>query len=105
VGALARWPVEVSAMPRYYFHFSDGFFVADNKGAVFPTREEASLHASHIAAEYGRNRENVDANLCVCVTDQSGEEVFRTPVIDHSYKMKAKRTVKAVGSQGARKEK
>lgn len=92
-------------MPRYYFHFSDGLFVADNKGAVFPTRKEASLHAAHIAAEYGRNRKHVDENLCVCVTDQSGNEVFRTPVIDHSYRVKAKMTVRTGDSRGARKEK
>jgi hypothetical protein len=76
-------------MPRYYFNLSDGHFIPDNEGAPCLTQKDARAYAKRIAAEYGRNRDYIPDNMCVCVTDEMGTEVFRTPVVDHSVKFTA----------------
>jgi hypothetical protein len=76
-------------MPRYYFNLSNGDFVPDNSGTPCTTRKDAETYATSIAAEYGRNRDHIPDNLSVCVTDETGREVFRTPVVNHSTKTTA----------------
>ena len=76
-------------MPRYYFHQSDGGFVSDNRGKVWPTRKDAEEYAVSIAGELGRNRDNIPDGLSVLVTDEMGREVFRTPVVNHARKVTA----------------
>jgi hypothetical protein len=75
---------------RYFFHLSDGTFIEDDAGEVCSTVEEAKRFAMSVAAELGQNRDAKDfEGGYVCVTDEGGTEVFRTPLVN------LKRTVKA----------
>jgi len=67
-------------MPRFYFHLADGTFNADNKGKEFATRVAARAFAIQLAADYERNHAPVPEGLEVCVTDESGKEVFRVSI-------------------------
>jgi hypothetical protein len=75
---------------RYFFHLANGTFVPDQEGEDCSTLERAKEFALKVAAELGRNRnrEEIDGEH-VCVTDENGKEVFRTPLVN------LRRTVKA----------
>jgi hypothetical protein len=70
-------------MPRFYFNFLDGKPVRDREGLECRTLEDARRHAMAIAAELGRNRPSNDLeDQCICVTEESGQEVLKFPVVN-----------------------
>jgi hypothetical protein len=86
-------------MPRFFFHLSDGVLIEDNHGSLCNTRDDAKLFAQNLAAEYGRNRKlkNIE-DLCIRVTDETGTEVYRTPVVDRAAKVTAHTIVETLRS-------
>ena len=90
-------------MPHFYFHLLDGVFISDNKGTACETRKDAQAFAANVAAEYGRNRDRIDDDLCVSVTDEMGKEVFRTPVANHASKVAADTMVATLRSERRQK--
>ena len=74
-------------MARYFFNLSDKVF--DTEGHEFPTLEAAKDCAIQTAYEVARNRPQREVkHLSVCVTDESGREVFRTPLVADSLPLK-----------------
>jgi hypothetical protein len=67
-------------MPRYYFHVTNGETTRDQDGDLFESVEEAKRHAVTIARELGHASSAAGARRHVCVTDEEGKEVFRTPI-------------------------
>jgi Domain of unknown function (DUF6894) len=66
-------------MPSFFFHLTNGDRFPDDRATPCRTLEEAKTFALGVAAELGRNRpSNEIEHLVVCVTDESGNEVFRT---------------------------
>jgi hemerythrin superfamily protein len=75
---------------RYFFHLSDGNLIQDDAGEVCKTLEEAKQFAINVAAELGQNRDAKDIQgEYVCVTDEDGTEVFRTPLVNLKRMVKA----------------
>jgi hypothetical protein len=69
-------------MPRFYFHLAG--LIEDNRGVRCPTRVDAREIAESLAADYGASRRAGDARCqYICVNDEMGTEVFRTPVLPH----------------------
>lgn len=89
-------------MPRFYFHLSYRVFIPDNKGAVYTTRKDAEAYANHVAAEYGRNRKYISDDLCVCVVDEMGVTVFRSPVVNHARKVTADKIEETLRSEDSK---
>jgi hypothetical protein len=80
-------------MPRFFFHLTNGRTIPDDK-ATPCTLDEAKMIALAIAAELGRNKPpNEIKNLAICVTDESGKEVFRTDVVNLQQAAKANEIV------------
>ena len=70
-------------MPSFVFHLTNGDTFPDDRATPCTTPEEAKTFALGVAAELGRNRpSNEIDHLVVCVTDESGNEVFRTKVVN-----------------------
>ena len=86
-------------MPRFFFHLADGVLIEDNHGSRCNTREDARVFAQSLAAEYGRNRkfEKIE-DLSVRVTDETGTEVYRTPVVNLAAKVTADTIVETLRS-------
>lgn len=70
-------------MARFFFHLTDGTKVCDPDGEECSSLERARDHAIRTAHELARNkRPSLLSGLCVCVTDESGSEVFRVPLAE-----------------------
>jgi hypothetical protein len=69
-------------MPRFFFNLADGVLIEDNRGSRCNTRADARAFAINLAAEYGRNPKFAKVtDLSILVTDETGVEVYRTPVV------------------------
>ena len=67
-------------MARYFFNLSNN--VCDTEGHEFPTLGAAKECAIQTAYELARNRAQRELkHLSVCVTDESGREVFTKPLV------------------------
>ena len=70
-------------MPQYFFNLTNGETVRDEQGTRCDTVEDVKTYALAVAAELGRNRSPEQLNtLALCVTDETGREVFRTKVVN-----------------------
>jgi hypothetical protein len=70
-------------MPQYFFNLTNGETVRDEQGTRCDTVEDAKAYALAVAAELGRNRSREQLNaLALCVTDETGQEVFRTKLVN-----------------------
>lgn len=70
-------------MPRYFFNLSNHNKFWDPRGAGCSTLEEAKAFAEIVAAEYGRNQPaNALQGKFICITDEEGREVSRTPLVN-----------------------
>jgi hypothetical protein len=70
-------------MPQFLFHLTNGETIPDDEATHCKTVDEAKVLALAIAAELGRNKPpNEIKDLAICVTDQTGKEVFRTKVVN-----------------------
>ena len=73
----------VTAMPQYFFNLTNGETVRDEQGTRCDTVEDVKTYALAVAAELGRNRSPEELNtLALCVIDETGQEVFRTKVVN-----------------------
>jgi hypothetical protein len=63
-------------MPQYFFNLTNGETVRDEQGTRCDTVEDVKTYALAVAAELGRN------TLALCVIDETGQEVFRTKVVN-----------------------
>jgi hypothetical protein len=80
-------------MPRFFFHLTNGRTISDDE-ATACTLDEAKMIALAMPAELGRNKPpNEIKNLAICVTDESGKEVFRTDVVNLQQSAKANEIV------------
>ena len=69
-------------MPQYFFNLTNGETVRDEQGTRCDTVEDVKTYALAVAAELGRNRSPEELNtLALCVIE-SGQEVFRTKVVN-----------------------
>jgi len=69
-------------MQRYFFHLTDNTTIRDPDGETCPTVEHAKEIAAQTARDLARNKEPSELDdLAICVTDESGREVFRVPLI------------------------
>lgn len=83
-------------MPSFSFQLSNGDTFPDEGATAFSTLEEAKEFARSVAAELGRNRSPEDIeHLTICVTDETGREVFRTKVVNLQHRTTADDIVKA----------
>jgi hypothetical protein len=70
-------------MPQYFFNLTNGETVRDEQGTRCDTVDDAKSYALAVAAELGRNRSREELNaLALCVTDETGQEVFRTKLVN-----------------------
>src|SRR3954454_18436325 len=70
-------------MPQYFFNLTNGETVRDDQGTRCDTVEDVKTYALAVAAELGRNRSPEELNtLALCVIDETGQEVFRTKVVN-----------------------
>jgi hypothetical protein len=68
-------------MPRYFFNLTDGSTIRDPDGEDLADVEAAKATATQVARDVGRNKERTQiAGLHVTVTNEQGEEIFRTPL-------------------------
>jgi hypothetical protein len=68
-------------MPRFYFHLTDGKTVRDDEGEKCNSIEAARNYAVRVAKELGQGQSSEYVREhCICVTDETGKEVFRTPL-------------------------
>ena len=87
-------------MPSFFFHLTNGDTFPDDRATPCRTLEEAKTFALGIAAELGRNRpSNEIEHLVVCVTDESGNEVFRTKVVNLQHPTTADEMLSAARSR------
>jgi hypothetical protein len=83
-------------MPNFFFHLTDGDTFRDDHGTPCRSIDEARVFALGVAAELGRNKPpNEIEDLMVCVTDESGKEIFRTQVVNLQSPTKADDIVRA----------
>jgi hypothetical protein len=69
-------------MPRFYFNLQSERAVLDKEGEYLPSLVDAMQEAVTVAKELARNKEQDEvAGNEVVVTDPTGEEVFRMPLI------------------------
>jgi len=70
-------------MPQFFFHLTNGETIRDEQGTVCATLEDAKAYALAVAAELGRNRSPEDIGaLALCVTDETGGELFTTKLVN-----------------------
>ena len=70
-------------MPQFFFNLTNGETVRDERGTACDTLEDAKTYALAVAAELGRNRSPAELDtLALCVTDETGREVFRTKLVN-----------------------
>ena len=70
-------------MPQYFFNLTNGETVRDDQGTRCDTMDDVKTYALAVAAELGRNRSPEDlSTLALCVIDETGQEVFRTKVVN-----------------------
>ena len=70
-------------MPQYFFNLTNGETVRDDQGTRCDTMDDVKTYALAVAAELGRNRSPEELNtLALCVIDETGQEVFRTKVVN-----------------------
>jgi hypothetical protein len=82
-------------MPKFFFHLTNGETVRDDRGINRTTVEDAKAFAVAVAAELGRNRTLEDIqHLAVCVTDETGREIFRTKVVNLQHRTSADEIVR-----------
>ena len=68
-------------MPRYFFNLTDGSTIRDPNGEELADIGSAKATAARVARDVGRNKERtLIAGLHITVTNEQGEEVFRTPL-------------------------
>jgi hypothetical protein len=69
-------------LPRYFFNLTDGSTIRDpDDGEELVGPEEAQATAMLIASDVARNKLRPQtAGVYVCITDEHGKELFRTPL-------------------------
>jgi uncharacterized protein DUF6894 len=71
----------IVVMPRYFFNLNDGSAIRDPDGVDLAGPEEANATAAVAAQDLARNKLRPQtAGVYICVTDENGKEVFRTPL-------------------------
>jgi Domain of unknown function (DUF6894) len=65
-----------SRMPRYFFHLTNGDYIADEEGEEFDLVEAARGHATAVAQELSRNRPRALVGYYISVVDERGVVVF-----------------------------
>ena len=87
-------------MPQYFFNLTNGETVRDDQGTRCDTLEDVKTYALAVAAELGRNRSPEELNtLSLCVTDETGQEVFRTKVVNMQTAPKAEAITRAARNE------
>ena len=72
---------------RYYFDFEDHYRVTDKRGERCQTLDDAKEFARQFAGELAESRQAKGmAAEFVVVVDESGQEVFRTPLANGNHK-------------------
>jgi ABC-type iron transport system FetAB ATPase subunit len=67
-------------MQRYFFRLSDS--IQDDVGVPYRTLNDAKKHAQGMARALARNAlPGQISGKSICVTDESGKEVFRTALM------------------------
>jgi hypothetical protein len=70
-------------MSHFYFSLLPGKMIEDPEGEDFSTIDDAKRHADRTARELGRNRRASEiAGLRICVTNESGQEVYSAPLVN-----------------------
>jgi hypothetical protein len=70
-------------MASFFLHLTNGDRIPDDQETRCSSVEEAKAFALSVAAELGRNRPADEIeHLAVCVTDDAGNEVFRTKLVN-----------------------
>lgn len=87
-------------MPQFFFNLTNGETVRDDRGTRCDTVEDAKKFALAVAAELGRNKslEELEA-LALCVTDETGREVFRTKLVNMQYSSNADAMIRAARNE------
>jgi hypothetical protein len=68
-------------MPRYFFNLTNGTTIRDTEGEQCADLDAAKTLARRSARDLARNKRRTEINsFYVCVTDEHGNEVFRTPL-------------------------
>ena len=68
-------------MARYFFNLTNGSTIGDPDGEELAGPDEAKATAALTAQDLARNKRTAElAGVCVCVTDENGKELFRTPL-------------------------
>jgi uncharacterized protein DUF6894 len=87
-------------MPQYFFNLTNGETVRDDQGTRCDTLEDVKTYALAVAAELGRNRSPEELNtLSLCVIDETGQEVFRTKVVNMQTAPNAEAITRAVRNE------
>lgn len=67
-------------MAVYFYHLVGGTTIRDHDGEECDSLDAAKKTAKLIAHDIARNKQKPEIGQSVCVTDDSGNEVFRTPL-------------------------
>ena len=68
-------------MPRYFFNLTDGSAIRDPDGVELPGLQSARATAVQMASDVARHKQRPQtAGVSICVTDEHGAEIFRTPL-------------------------
>ena len=87
-------------MPQFFFNLTNGETVRDERGTACDTVENAKAYALAVAAELGRNRSPEELHtLAVCVTDETGQEVFKTRLVNMQHPGNADAITRAARNQ------
>ena len=87
-------------MPQYFFNLTNGETVRDDQGTRCDTLEDVRTYALAVAAELGRNRSPEElSTLSLCVIDETGQEVFRTKVVNMQTAPNAEAITRAVRNE------
>ena len=77
-------------MARYFFNLTNGSStINDSDGEELPDMKSAKAAAVQAASDLARNKPLAQiARAYVCVTDEQGKEVFRTPLVPFAAKLR-----------------
>ena len=68
-------------MARYFFNLTNGSTIRDPDGEELAGLDEAKATAALAAHDFASNKQRTEVTgVYICVTDEHGKEVFRTPL-------------------------
>ena len=68
-------------MARYFFNLTNGSTIRDPDGEELAGLDEAKATAALAAHDFASNKRRTEVvGVYICVTDEHGKEVFRTPL-------------------------